>query len=147
MRMGNIFANLGALFYYLLYPFVVLLIFFGPIMELPTLLEIYQNDAPRLGMPLGMLAFMGFLLLLSYRIHRLGWLYRKLPVTMPLLQMCFISLVGVEIGISFANLWADQQLISKGIAILLSIISFVMARLYLSYWYYKYPISYKVHKL
>lgn len=145
--MGNIFAILGTFIYYLLYPFIALLILFGPIMELPTLIEIYQTNAPRIGMPLGMLAFIGFLLVLSYRIPRLGWLYRKLPVTMPLLQICFITLAGVEIGIFFANLWADQQQISKGLAIVLSILSFVLTRLYLSYWYYKYPISYKVHKM
>jgi hypothetical protein len=66
---------------------------------------------------------------------------------MPLLQMFFITLVGIEVAIFFANLWADKLLISEGFAILLTVLSIVIVRLYLSYWYWKYPISYKVHKM
>ncbi|MGE7664599.1 hypothetical protein ACQKMN_02675 [Ureibacillus composti] len=145
--MGKFFAIIGAIAFYLFYPLLLLVIVFGPIMEFSILLDIYQLGAPRAGMTLGVLAFLGFLLFLSYKIPRLGWLYRKLPVFMPFLQICFITLIGIELGIFFANMWADKQLFSKGVAILLTIISIVVLRLYLSYWYYKYPISYKVHKL
>lgn len=116
-------------------------------MEFDVLMDIYQLDSPRGGISLGLLAFLGILLVLSYRYQRLGWLYRKFPFMMPLLQMFFITLVGIEVAIFFANLWADKLLISEGFAMLLTVLSIVIVRLYLSYWYWKYPISYKVQKM
>jgi hypothetical protein len=65
----------------------------------------------------------------------------------PLLQMFFITLIGIELAIFFANLWADKLVYGKGMAISLSILSILIVRVYLSYWYSKYPISYKVHKM
>ena len=145
--MGKLFAILGAIAYYLFYPLLLIIIIFGPMMEMDVLLEIYDLDSPRGGLTLGLMAFLGILLFLSYKYPRLGWLNRRFPVLMPLLQMFFITLVGIELAIFFANLWADKQLFSRGIAIFLSTISIIMVRLYLSYWYSKYPISYKVHKM
>jgi hypothetical protein len=116
-------------------------------MEFPVLMEIYRLETPRAGLTLSVISLMGILLFLSYRYPRLGWLYRKFPVLIPLLQMFFITLAGIELAIFFANLWADNLLYSKGVAIFLSIVSVMIVRFYLSYWYSKYPISYKVHKL
>jgi len=116
-------------------------------MEFDVLREIYKLESPRGGLTLWAMTFLGFLLFLSYRYPRLGWLYRRYPVLIPLLQMFFVTLVGIEAAIFFANLWADKQLIGKGTSIVLSIISILVVRVYLSYWYSKYPISYKVHKM
>jgi len=145
--MGKIFAILGAIAYYLCYPFVLIFVLLGPIMEFPVLLEIFRLGSPREGLTLGLLGFIGTLLFLSYRYPRLGWLYKKFPVLVPLLQMFFITLVGIELAIFFANLWADKLVYGKQIAIALSILSLLIVRIYLSYWYSKYPISYKVHKM
>lgn len=145
--MGKLFAILGAIAYYLFYPLLLIMIIFGPIMEFPILLEIYQLGSPRGGLSLGLVAFFGILLFLSYKYPRLGWLNRRFPVLMPLLQMFFITLVGIEMAIFFANLWADKLFYGKEIAILLSTISILIVRVYLSYWYSKYPLSYKVHKM
>ena len=79
-------------------------------MEMDVLLEIYDLGSPRGGITLGLMAFLGILLFLSYKYPRLGWLNRRFPVLMPLLQMFFITLVGIELAIFFANLWADKQL-------------------------------------
>jgi hypothetical protein len=144
--MGKFFAIIGAIAYYLFYPFVLIFILFGPLMEFPILLEIYRIEAPRAGITLGLLSFIGILLFLSYKYPRLGWFYRKFPVMMPLLQMFYITLVGIEVAIFFANLWADKLLLGKGVAIGLSVLSIIIVRFYLSYWYGKYPISSKVHK-
>lgn len=116
-------------------------------MEISVLLEIYQLDAPRVGLDLALMAILGFLLFLSYRYPRLGWLYKKFPVMIPFLQMCFITLLGIEFAILFANLWADKEMYSEAVAIFLSVISILVVRAYLSYWYRKYPISNKLHKL
>jgi len=145
--MGKLLAIFGAIAYYLCYPFVLLFVLFGPIMEFPVLLEIFRLGSPREGLTLGLLSFIGVLLFLSYRYPRLGWLYRKFPVMIPLLQMFFITLIGIELAIFFANLWADKLVYGKQIAIALSILSLLIVRIYLSYWYSKYPISYKVHKV
>ena len=145
--MGKLFAILGAITYYLLYPFILLIIIIGPLMDYDYLTEVYKLEAPRSALGIGMISFLGFFLFLSYKYQRLGWLYRKIPVFLPFLQMCFVMLVGLELALFFANLWADQQMFNKGVAITLSIISIVLARVYLSYWYAKYPISYKVHKV
>jgi hypothetical protein len=145
--LGKLFAIIGAIAYYLFYPFLLIMILLGPIMEFPVLLEIYKLETPRAGLTLSVLCILGILLFLSYKYPRLGWLYRKFPVMIPLLQMFFITLTGIELGIFFANLWADKFLYSKGVAIFLSIVSLIIVRSYLSYWYSKYPISYKVHKV
>jgi hypothetical protein len=145
--MGKLFAILGAIAYYLCYPFVLIIVLLGPLMEFPVLLEIFRLESPRAGLTLGALGFIGLLLFLSYKYPRLGWLNRKFPVLMPLLQMFFITLAGIELAIFFANLWADKFVYGKGTAIALSIISLILVRVYLSYWYSKYPISYKVHKM
>ncbi|MFB3167432.1 hypothetical protein P5G62_009945 [Neobacillus sp. 179-C4.2 HS] len=145
--MGKLFAIIGAIAYYLCYPFLLIMIILGPIMEFPVLLEIYRLETPRAGMTISVMSFLGILLFLSYKYPRLGWLYRKFPVLVPLLQMFFLTLAGIEFAIFFANLWADKLLYSKEVAILLSVLSVLIVRIYLSYWYRKYPISYKVHKL
>lgn len=146
--MGKLFSILWAVVYYVLfYPIVLILVLFGPLMEFPVLLEIYRLGAPRQGLTLGVMGVIGLLLFLSYKFPRLGWLYRKFPVMMPLLQMFFITLAGIELAIFFANLWADKLIYGKGPAIVLSVVSIALVRIYLSYWYSKYPISYKVHKV
>jgi hypothetical protein len=116
-------------------------------MEFPVLMEIFKLGAPRGGLTLGLLAFLGLLLFLSYKYQRLGWLNRRFPVLIPFFQMSFFTLAGIEIAIFFANLWADKLIYGKGIAITLSTLSIIVVRVYLSYWYSKYPISYKVHRM
>jgi len=145
--MKKLFTLLGNILYYCFFPFILIIIVFGPLMEFDVLLEVYQLGAPRLAFGIGTTCFIGCILFLSFRYSRLAWLYHKFPVLIPFFQMCFVMLVGIEIALFFANLWADTQMISKGVAVTLSVISIIVVRTYLSYWYYKYPISYKVHKL
>lgn len=145
--MKKLVTLFSAFLYYLLYPAILIVVIFGPLMEFEILMEIYKLNAPRTAFGIGVTSFIGFMLFLSFKYSRLRWLYNKFPVLIPFFQMCFIMLVGIEIALFFANLWADSQLINKGLAITLSMISILLVRVYLSYWYYKYPISYKVHKL
>lgn len=145
--MKKLFAIAGTIIYYLIYPLVLIMVIMGPIMEFDVLRDVYKYNAPRSALGLWLTCFIGFMLFLSFKYSRLTWLYRKFPVLIPFLQMCLVMLAGIELALFCANLWADNQTFSKGIAITLSVISIAGARAYLSYWYYKYPISYKVHKL
>ncbi|WP_079504955.1 hypothetical protein [Mesobacillus jeotgali] len=143
--MKKIFNFLWALvFYVLLFPFTILVIVFGPLMTFLDLIDVYKLEAPRLGFGLGAIAFLGFILFLSMRYPSLNWLYRKFPVLLPFFQMCFVSFIVMDLSLAFANLWADRMIIGKTVAIGLSVLSILIGRAFLSYWYYKYPISYKM---
>jgi hypothetical protein len=141
--MKKIIKFLWSLFFYIiLFPITVLVIVFGPLMTFFDLLDVYKLGAPRLGLGLGGIALLGFLLFLSMKYH--SWLYRKFPVLLPFFQMCFVSFIVMELSLTFANLWADKMMIGKTVAIVLSVLSILLGRAFLSYWYYKYPISYKM---
>jgi hypothetical protein len=134
------------LFYIFLFPITMLIIVIGPLMTYLDLLEVYKYEAPRISLGLPALCFLGIILFLSMKYSSLKWIYKKFPVLLPFLQMCFISLFAMEIGLQFANLWADKLVYGKGIAIGLSVLSIILGRMFLSYWYYKYPISHKVFR-
>ena len=70
--MGKLFAILGAIAYYLFYPMLLIIIIFGPLMEIDVLLEIYDLGSPRGGITLGVMAFLGILLFLSYKFPKAG---------------------------------------------------------------------------
>jgi hypothetical protein len=133
-------------FYIFIFPITVLILIIGPLMSLTDLLDIFKYEAPRLALGLAVIVIFGFILYLSMRVNSLKWIYRKFPVLLPFLQMCFISFFALQLGVEFANLWADDMMYPKGVAAFLVIIAFVLGRMFLSYWYYKYPISYKIHK-
>ncbi|MCA1054204.1 hypothetical protein LCM10_04330 [Rossellomorea aquimaris] len=143
--MKKIIKIAWALFYYIfLFPVTAFIIVFGPLMTFLDLLDVYKLEAPRLGLGLGMIAFMGFILFLSMKYHSLNWIYRKFPVLLPFFQMCFVSLIAMDLSLTFANLWADRMVIGKAVAIGLSLLTILLGRSFLSYWYYKYPISFKM---
>ncbi|WP_102261186.1 hypothetical protein [Mesobacillus jeotgali] len=143
--MKKIIKFLWALFFYIfLFPVTILVIVFGPLMTFLDLLDVYKLEAPRLGMGLGVIAFLGFILFLSMKYHSLSWIYRKFPVLLPFFQMCFVSFIVMDLSLTFANLWADRMIIGKTVAIGLSVLTILIGRAFLSYWYYKYPISYKM---
>lgn len=134
------------LFYIFLFPVTVLIIVFGPLMTFWDLMDVYKYEAPRLALGLAVLCFLGFILFLSMKYSSLKWIYKKFPVLLPFFQMCFISLFAMQVGLEFANLWADKLVYGKGIAIGLSVLSILIGRVFLSYWYYKYPISHKLFR-
>ncbi|MCQ6281303.1 hypothetical protein [Bacillus sp. EB600] len=136
----------AGLFYIFLFPVTVFLVIFGPIMSFSDLSDVFKYQAPRLALSLPVLVFLGFVLFLSMKVNSLKWIYKKFPVLLPFLQMCFLSLFALQVGLEFANLWADNNFYPKSAAIVLAILSFAIGRLFMSYWYYKYPISYKIHK-
>ncbi len=136
----------GIFFNVILFPMCLFLVVFGPFVMFTDLLDIYKLGAPRSGMSFGVIWLIGLVLYLSMRFESMNWLYRKFPVSLPLVQMCFISLLALEVSITCANLWADKMLYGKGIAIFLSVVFFLAGRAFLSYWYYKYPVSYQALK-
>ncbi|RHW42690.1 hypothetical protein D1B31_03625 [Neobacillus notoginsengisoli] len=134
------------LFYVLIFPITVLIIVVGPLMSFTDLIDVFKYEAPRTVFPIPMIICFGFILFLSMQFEPLRWIYKKVPVLLPFLQMCFIMFLVLEIGVEFANLWADHGMIPRTAAIILSILTVVLGRAFLSYWYYKYPISFKVQK-
>lgn len=134
------------LFYIFLYPITVLILIFGPIMTISDIFDIFKYNAPQMPLTLTGVCILGFILYLSMRVNSLRWIYKRIPVLLPCLQMGFIALFSLQVGLELANLWADNEVYSKGVAAVLALIAFVAGRAFLSYWYYKYPISYKVHK-
>jgi hypothetical protein len=143
--MKKIMKLLWSLFFHIfLFPVTALIIVFGPLMTFLDLLDVYKLEAPRLGMGLGVIAFLGFILFLSMKYHSLNWIYRKFPVLLPFFQMCFVSFIVMDLSLTFANLWADRLVIGKAVAIGLSVLTILLGRAFLSYWYFKYPISYKM---
>ncbi|MEI5905546.1 hypothetical protein WAK64_00515 [Bacillus spongiae] len=131
------------LFYILPFPFTVFIIVFAPLMSL-YLLEVYKLEAPRLGIGFNVIALLGFILFLSMKYYSLNWIYRKFPVLLPFFQMCFVALIVIDLSLMFANLWADGMVIGKAVAIGLSVLTILLGRAFLSYWYFKYPISNKM---
>ncbi|WP_114571936.1 hypothetical protein [Exiguobacterium flavidum] len=143
--MKKIIRILWALFFYvLLFPVSILMIVIGPLMSFTDMLDVYKLGAPRLDLGLSIIAIVGFILFLSMKYSSLNWIYRKFPVLLPFFQMCFLSFIIMQISLMFANLWADDMLIGKTVAMGLTILTIVIGRVFLSYWYYKYPISYKM---
>ena len=135
--------------YFVLYYFVsgnTLLLIFGPMMTFSDLSNVFKYDAPRLALGLPVLVILGFILFLSMKVPSIKWIYKKFPVLLPFLQMGYLALFALQVGLEFANLWADNNVYSKTVGLVLAILSFVVGRIFLSYWYYKYPISYKIHK-
>ncbi|MDQ6598113.1 hypothetical protein [Bacillus salipaludis] len=134
------------LFYIILFPFTALILILGPIITVSDLSNVFKYEVPKLAFGLPALVLLGFILFLSMKVSSLKWIYKKFPVLLPFLQMGYLSFLALQIGLEFANLWADNNAYPKGVAIVLALLSFVVGRIFLSYWYYKYPISYKIHK-
>lgn len=136
----------ASLFYIILFPTTAFLVIFGPLVTFSDLSDVFKYDAPRTAFGLLALVFIGGILFLSMKIPSIKWIYKKFPVLLPFLQMCYLTLFALQVGLEFANLWADNNVYPKMVALVLTILSFVVGRIFLSYWYYKYPISYKIHK-
>ncbi|MEI5905867.1 hypothetical protein WAK64_02145 [Bacillus spongiae] len=145
--MKKIFLFFAGLFLFGLILYIVVALVFGPLITFLDLLDVYKLEAPRLGMGMGLegIAFFGFILFISMKSRELKLeIYGKIPVLLPFFQMCFVSLIVMELSLTFANLWADRMVIGKAVAIGLSVLTILLGRAFLSYWYYKYPISYKM---
>ncbi|WP_368504367.1 hypothetical protein AB3N04_01380 [Alkalihalophilus sp. As8PL] len=146
--MNNAFRLLkGLLFlgFIPLYLITLLILLFGPVMTFSDILSVNKYQVPKTDL-LPLLFFISFILYLSARIKTFKKIYHKIPVLWPLCQMLFIGTTGFALGLFFMNLWAENEVISRPIAIVLAIISVLLTRLFLSYWYKKYPISVKMFK-
>lgn len=128
-----------------IYLLTMLILLLSPIMTFTDIVAVHQHGAPKTNM-LTFLFFISFILYLSMRIQSFRRIYQKIPVLWPLSQILFIGTTGLSFGLFFMNLWAENEVISKTVAIILTIISFLLARVFMSYWYRKYPISVKMFK-
>lgn len=138
----------GLLFlaYIPLYLLVLIMLLFTPVMSFSDLLAVAKYEVPKDNPYFILLFIISFILYLSVRIQLFRKLYQKIPVLWPLTQMLFIVTIGLAVGLFFMNMWAENEVISRGMAIILSVISFLLARAFMAYWYWKYPISVKMFK-
>lgn len=137
------------IFFLIFIPFyllILLLLLFGPLMSFSEILAVIKYEVPKDNIYLTILFLISFTLYISVRIRLFRKIYEKIPVLWPLSQMLFIVTMGLSIGLFFMNLWAENEVISKSAAIALAIISFLVARVFMSYWYGKRPISVKMFK-
>ncbi|RAP74366.1 hypothetical protein [Paenibacillus montanisoli] len=122
----------------------LLFLLISPIMAVSEIIAIIQHEAPKENVYFIFLIMISLTLYLSMRVSAFRKIYGKFPVLWPLSQMLFISLTGLAFGVFFMNLWAENEIISKPIAIIFMIVSLIVARLFMSYWYRKNPISTKM---
>lgn len=125
---------------------VFLILLFSPFMAVSEMRAVFEHGVPKSNMYFILLFMISFILYLSMRIKAFRKIYDKIPVLWPLSQMLFITLAGLAFGLLFMNLWAENALIPKVIAVILAIISFLLVRTFMSYWFSKYPVSVKMYK-
>jgi hypothetical protein len=118
----------------------------GPILFFSESIEVYKLGVPRIDVPPGIIIFIGIVLYASMAIPGFRYIYEKIPVLIPFFQMCFLMFTATGLGLFFLNGWADRLMFPKTVALFLTIATYALIRLYMSFWYYKYPISFKVRK-
>ncbi|MBM4764860.1 hypothetical protein [Bacillus sp. B15-48] len=142
----NMFQIILLIAFIPMFIFMYFMLVFSPFMAVSEIAAIINYEAPKDNVYFVLLFFISLIMYLSVRIQSFRKIYERYPVLWPLSQMIFISLVGLAFGMFFMNLWAENEVISKPVAIILTMISFVLARVFMSYWYEKYPISTKMFK-
>ncbi|GED54130.1 hypothetical protein EDM54_07965 [Brevibacillus borstelensis] len=138
-------AMFAVCFYLLLLPCVLILVTM-PLFSILDMIEVANYEAPRLGYPLIVLGVIGGLLFASVRVGALRTLYRKYPVLLPFLHIAYFMAIGTSAGLEVMNQWADSLLFPKWLAIGGAVVIVLVTRVFLSYWYCKYPISLTVRK-
>ncbi len=125
---------------------ILLLLLLAPITAFFDIKGVIDHGVPASNVYFIMLFLISFTLYLSVRVRVFKKIYEKIPVLWPLSQMLFITIIGLAFGLMFMNLWAENEVFSKTVAVALTVLSFLVARVFLSYWYKKYPISVKMFK-
>jgi hypothetical protein len=118
----------------------------GPILFFSESIEVYKLGVPRIDVPPGIICFIGIILYASMTIPGVRYIYEKVPILIPFFQMCFLMFAATGLGLFFLNGWADRLMFPKAVALFLTVATYLIVRLFMSYWYYKYPISFKVRK-
>jgi hypothetical protein len=144
--MGRIFGLILSIPMFVLFPFVLLIVFFAPMMCLSEGLHMLSSGAPANVFPLAGVGLIGMYLFMSMRWQRMRILYSKIPVLLPGLQIAFIMFALLDTADIVIQAWADHEAFPKSAVMILSAILLVLGRLYLSYWYAKHPISSKVRR-
>ncbi|OLO37924.1 hypothetical protein BTR23_13395 [Alkalihalophilus pseudofirmus] len=142
----QIISAVLALFFLPIFFLIFLFLLFAPLMAFFDIKSVIEHGVPKYNIYFVALFLISFTLYLSVRVRSFRKIYEFIPVLWPLSTMLFITTMGLAFGLLFMNLWAENEVISKGIAIFLSIFSFILVRMFMSYWYKKYPISVKMFK-
>ncbi|MCU6797576.1 hypothetical protein OB236_36170 [Paenibacillus sp. WQ 127069] len=116
-------------------------VFLGAVYFMVASIKVVALEAPGIDFPFTIPFFIGLIVYASMITPIVRNMYDGSPALISLFQLCFLMLVTSVIGLHFLNAWADNQLLTKTNAVLITIITYVLLRLCISYWYYKYPIS------
>ncbi|CAH1201560.1 hypothetical protein PAECIP111893_01655 [Paenibacillus plantiphilus] len=111
-----------------------------PLMMYSSAMNIVKFEIPVASAPFFGIAIISFLVYVATRSRFFGKPYRKITILLPLLQMCIYTSIAINIATVILNKWADEALYSKGWAIALALIGFVVIRLLMSLLYWKNPI-------
>lgn len=133
--------KLGRTGFYIAFVFVGFSIIISPFMAISDIRSMLTYETPQASIYLFMIGAGGFILYLSLRLEGGRWIYQKWPILWPVLQMAFFMLIGTGLAATFLNSWAENNFPSKGLAITLGIISFIGARVLMSYWFYRHPAA------
>ncbi|MEC2072571.1 hypothetical protein [Alkalihalophilus marmarensis] len=131
----------GRLVFYPFFFFIAVSILIGPFLAIDDIRTMLQYGTPTGSVYLFMIGLCSFFLYLSIRIETLSWIYTKWPILWPILQMGLFMLIGLGLGATFLNSWAEHNFPSKGFAIFLAIISFIGVRVLMSWWFHRHPAS------
>ncbi|WP_152656060.1 hypothetical protein [Oceanobacillus sp. CFH 90083] len=131
----------GKTAFYIFFALIGFSIIVGPLMALRDIRDILQYETPVGSLYPMMICLGGFVMYLSLRLEGFRWIYQKWPILWPVLQMGFFMLIGIGLAATFLNSWAENNFPSKGIAITLGVISFIAARVLMSYWFHRFPAS------
>lgn len=113
---------------------------FLPMMIYTDIQQILQHEVPVGG---GYSVIVGFIALLIYIAMKspfFGAPYRAVTILLPLLQMIIYTSLALSSSVWVLNKWANDGAFSKGTAIFLAILAFIISRLLISVLYRKYPL-------
>lgn len=140
----KVFAALVGVFFYPIFIFLVFATYIEPLMTFDNIRAVMSSEAPKSVTPLVIFFLMSLAIYLAIRFQSLGHIFRKMPVLLPAAQMALVSAFTLDIGLRAMNLWADGGVISERLAVAAVVASFLVGRAFLSYWYFKHPISSKL---
>ncbi|MBP1989643.1 hypothetical protein [Paenibacillus eucommiae] len=131
---------LFAIIYHPLMIIFIPVIFLLPFMVYDDIKNALVYEIPTSNTVLSVLGFFTFWVYLAMKSDFLGKPYRKMTILLPLLQMALYTSTALALAGIVVNKWADQGLFSKGWAITLGILVFVIVRLCMSILYREYPL-------
>lgn len=121
--------------------FIAITTVVGPLMAFSDIRTMLQYGTPNGSVYLFIVSMCCFILYLSVRVPAFQVYYRIMPILWPILQFAMFMFVGVAVAATVLNYWAEYNIPSRGFAIFLGLLSILLTRVFMSWWFYKNPIA------